>query len=352
LKTIDELYEELRESFAGTTGIAVRADSAPAARLYAMAAQLNALYHQLEWTREQCFPQTATGEYLDRFAQMRTLTRRPAAAAAGTVRFYKSGESSRAVTVPAGTVCMTAGYVRFVTAAEAVIGAEDSWADVPVEAAEAGAFGNVAAGAVCVLANAPVGVGWCENLAAMEGGSDAEDDETLRARVLATYARLPNGANTAWYESAALGFSGVAAVSVVPRPRGVGSVDVIVASREGVPSTALLTEIGEALRSMREIAVDLRVLAPETESVTVSVRVRAAAGYDGETVRSAVEEAVESWFDGTLLGKGVTRARLGAVIFGVEGVENYELLVPAADVSAQTGVLPVLGSVTVAELEA
>ena len=40
----------------------------------------------------------------------------------------------------------------------------------------------------------------CTNPAAFTGGSDEEDDETLRARVLESYQRLPNGANTAWYE--------------------------------------------------------------------------------------------------------------------------------------------------------
>lgn len=52
-----------------------------------------------------------------------------------------------------------------------------------------------------------------------------------------------------------------------------------------------------------------------------------------------------------LLGQSVLRAQLGALIFGVEGVENYALTAPAADVAAAVDELPQLGTLTVAALE-
>ena len=47
----------------------------------------------------------------------------------------------------------------------------------------------------------PIGVVQCTNPAAFSGGCDAESDEALRGRVLASYQRLPNGANAAYYLS-------------------------------------------------------------------------------------------------------------------------------------------------------
>ena len=41
------------------------------------------------------------------------------------------------------------------------------------------------------------------------------------------------------------------------------------------------------------------------------------------------------------------RARLGALLYGVDGVENYAVVPPAADVAAADDVLPVLGTLTV-----
>ena len=80
-------------------------------------------------------------------------------------------------------------------------------------------------------------------------------------------------------------------------------------------------------------------------------QVAARPGADFNTVRQAVESAVRGWFDGRLLGQSVLRAQLGALIFGVEGVENYALTAPAADVAAAVDELPQLGTLTVAALE-
>ena len=43
---------------------------------------------------------------------------------------------------------------------------------------------------------------------------------------------------------------------------------------------------------------------------------------------------------------------LGDLLYHVEGVENYRLLAPAADLAAEDGTLPMLGRVTVTEMEA
>lgn len=91
--------------------------------------------------------------------------------------------------------------------------------------------------------------------------------------------------------------------------------------------------------------------APEVKSIDVSVAVAAADGADGEAVRSRVEAALRAQFDGRLLGRDVLRAALGAVIYGVDGVANYNIAVPAADVTAAADELPVLGTLTVTEME-
>ena len=45
-------------------------------------------------------------------------------------------------------------------------------------------------------------------------------------------------------------------------------------------------------------------------------------------------------------------AELGNLLYHVEGVENYRLLAPAADLAAEDGTLPMLGTVTITEMEA
>ena len=88
MKTVDEIYGELAAAFTGATGQTAGQDGDMAVRLYAVAAQVYALYVQADWTARQCFPQTAAGEYLDQHAFLRGLERKEAAPPVGAIRFH------------------------------------------------------------------------------------------------------------------------------------------------------------------------------------------------------------------------------------------------------------------------
>ena len=47
------------------------------------------------------------------------------------------------------------------------------------------------------------------------------------------------------------------------------------------------------------------------------------------------------------MGCDVLRARLGDVIFQIDGVENYHILCPQEDLAVQPGQMPTLESLTV-----
>ena len=142
-------------------------------------------------------------------------------------------------------------------------------------------------------------------------------------------------------------FEDVAAAVAIPKRRGVGTVDVVVTSRSGVPEQALLTEIGRKMEENREIAVDVAVMGPETVPVDVTVRVTA---QEFEKVSEQVKQAVREWFSGGLLGEHVLRAKLGNLIYAVDGVENYTLVLPEQDVAVERGQLPVLRGLSVEEM--
>lgn len=349
MKTADEIYQELLASFGERTGLEPREGCDLSARMYALAAQVCALYIQADWVVRQAFPQTAEGEYLDAHAQLRGLERKKPVAAQGMVRFTAGEKAETPRSIPKGTVCMTAGLVRFETTEEGVLAANELTADVPVRALEAGAAGNVSAGAVLSMAVAPMGIASCTNPQAFAGGADGEEDEVLRGRVLDTFKRLPNGANAAFYEREALSFDQVAAVAVVSRPRGVGSVDIVPATLAGVPGEALLEQLQDYFEERREIAVDLEVRAPETVTVNIQVKVEPEEGRNKEEVLDRVEQAVQDWFTGKLLGQDILRARLGHLIYSCDGVANYAITAPAADVPVEKDQLPVLGTLTVEE---
>lgn len=349
MKTINEIFQEMRSCFGERTGMEPREGCDLSARMYAVAAQVYSLYIQADWVVRQAFPQTAEGNHLDYHAQLRGLERKPAVAAEGTVRFTAGDTAGTGREIPKGTVCMTAGLVRFETTRSVVLEAGKLTTEAPVRALEPGAAGNISAGTIVSMAVAPIGISSCTNPKEFAGGADGETDGALRVRVLDTFKRLPNGANTAFYQQGALSFDQVAAATVIPRPRGVGSVDVVPATLAGLPSAELLKELKDYFDERREIAVDLQIRAPGTERVNIAVQVKPEEGQNKTEVLRRVEDTLRGWFTGKLLGQDILRARLGELIYHCEGVANYAITTPAADKLIDDDVLPVLGTLRVEE---
>ena len=347
MKETEEIYEEMKNELERRSGAVLSSDGEMSLRLHAVAAELSTLWAQVDWTRCQSFPQTASGETLELHAAARGLERAAAVKSAGSIRFSLDAVRSDAVSVPLGTVCLNAAGLEFETKEAGSIAAGALSCEVKAEARAAGSAGNVPAGSVCFFSLAPVGVAKCTNANAFTGGSDIESDEALRQRVLESFASLPNGSNRAYYEAAALDTEGVGAVSVQPRVRGVGTVDVVVASPAGLPSEATIKAVKTKLEAQREICVDVSVLAPTTVEVPVAAAISVDDGEDFDTVAARVKSAVEQYFNGKLLGKSVLTAKLGSLIFSVEGVSNCTLSKPAADVAISYSQLPVAGTVTI-----
>ena len=340
--TLEEIYQGLAAEFQARTGKTAGSSSELAVRFYAVAAQIYSLYVQGEWTRRQCFPQTAQGEDLDRHAQLRGVARRQAATATGMVRFYVSQPQETQTEIPEGTVCMTAAGVRFLTTRAAEVKAGETYADAPVIAAEAGTAGNVGANTIVFMALPPVRIVACANPEPLTNGLDQEGDEELRARVLATYQRLANGANNAFYRQAAMSFDEVAAVTVLPKARGVGTVDVVPAARGGMPSKALLEEMQAYFDRVREIACDVQVISPTERRMDLELKLWVKEDRDFDTVADAVKRTLKDWFNGERLGQPLLRAQLTSLVFGVDGVANCEFVKPGADLPLDSKTLPVL----------
>ncbi len=347
--TLEEIYQGLAAEFHQQTGQTTGGSSDLAVRFYAVAAQIYSLYVQTEWTRRQCFPQTAVGEDLDRHAQLRAISRRQGTKATGYIRFYLDRPRDIDTAIQAETVCMTATGVRFITTQEGMVPAGELHTDVPIEAAEVGAEGNVGAGTIVYMAIPPTWVVACANPEAFVNGRDEEDDETLRHRVMESYRRLANGANNAFYRQAAMSFNGVAEATVLPRSRGVGTVDVVVAAQGGVPTDALLEELQAYFDQVREIAVDVNVRKPTVKTVDLTVTLTIGEGQEFEQVAEKVRRVLEGWFTGERLGLSVFRAELTTLIFGVDGVENCVITQPEQDILLDEVTLPILGQLTIME---
>lgn len=349
MNTINEIYSELKTSFEEETGLTLNDGGDMALRFRALAAQLVSLQAQAEHTQRQCFPDTAVGDALDSHAALRAISRRPAAKASGTLRFSAAEEAQSAISIPAGTRVISADETEFTVTAGGSIAVGSSYVDLAAQAVKAGKAGNLAAGSAVFMELPPVGIISCTVPSAFTGGADAESDESLRARVLESYRSVKTTGNAAYYLDTALSVNGVAAATVQPRKSGRGTVGVTVADANGEASDALLAAVSSRFNARREICVDVTVTAPTASTVNVAAEIYPAAGYDADAVCESVEDAVRGFFTAKLLGKGVSLAELGSIIFAVEGVDNYSISAPASDVISHPARLPVLGTLSISE---
>lgn len=102
MRSIEEIYQAMLETISERSGFSPAEDCDLAVRLYAAAAQVQALELQADWVLDQSFPQTAQGVYLERHAAMRGLSRTNATKAVGTLRFSAQTAPTADLTIPAG----------------------------------------------------------------------------------------------------------------------------------------------------------------------------------------------------------------------------------------------------------
>ena len=76
------------------------------------------------------------------------------------------------------------------------------------------------------------------------------------------------------------------------------------------------------LEDKREIAVTSRCWSRKEVVVNLVLSVKPKEGLLPGPVLDRVEEAMETWFDGTMLGKSVLLAQIGQRIFRWTGWEN------------------------------
>jgi uncharacterized phage protein gp47/JayE len=347
MKSIEEIVTRLRDDFQKLAGAALRPGGDMDIRLTATAAQLYSLWYNQDFVEKQMFPQTAQGQYLDLHAGLRGIERQQADTAAGLIRFYIETPGDTPTTIPAEVRCVSNSGAEFITLASGEITAGETFCDIPARAKNSGGGGNIPEDSLAYMVNAPVGVNGCVNTAAFSGGADSEGDESLRARILKSYKLMPNGANKAYYETQVLNIPGVAAVSVIPRARGVGTVDIYIAGENGSPEEELLETVTELLNSQREICVSLLIMPPKVQPIDISASVKLAFGKSFAEVSAAVSSRIAEYFSGALLGSDVLRAKLGDIIFDTPGVENYQIGEPVQDMISLAGELPVLGDLNI-----
>ena len=328
-----EFYRAMTARYSALSGFVPDEASDIALRFHALAGELADFSARLDEAARQSDPLTAKGEALDALAALRGMSRRPAAHAAGELTFTRAPGTAGEVSIPAGTACAAPDGRVYLTTDAGSIPAGKTSATLAARAALAGRGGNAAAGSVTLPRRLAAGVAAVENGAPFAGGTDAEEDDSLRRRLLAAWARPANGVNGESYRAAAEAWPGIgsAAVCAGERP---GSLTVYAAA-DGAPTVpeAVLAGLSEALGGMRAPCDTVTVESAEAVAADVSIEIEVPAERFSE-VREALLGRVRETLDRMPVGVGLPVARLCALAMDREEVTNCRVLLPAADLAA------------------
>lgn len=348
-------FEQIRDRYLQAVlnqnaAAAVGPDSDHFVRASAIAAVLEGVYSHQAWVFRQAFPDLADGDYMEKMANQRGLSRKAAAAAGGTVRFNGTAGS----VISAGQQVATAQGVVFSTSAGGTVGVGGT-VDVAATAVVAGAAGNQTNNTPATVSSPPSGVTSAATILTMTGGADIEDDASLLERFLLDLSEVAQGGNGPDFKRWALSVAGVVRAYVFDVRRGVGTVDVVPMPSTGLPGAPMLAAVQAVLDAKRPVGMlpgyGALALAPTAVSAAVTAALTLSSGYTLATVTVAVQAAIQSVFSKLAPGDTLVRNQLITAILNVPGVTDVTLSAPAGNVTcsvnATTLELVMPGAITI-----
>ena len=305
------------------------------------------LYGYIDWVARQVIPDTAESEYLERWAAIWAITRKPADFAAGMVTFTGTNGSL----IVEGTVVQRQDGVQYVVLADVTVASGSATASV--QALVAGDGSNLAAGNRVTLLSPIAGVQSNGTVATggIVGGVDVESDDRLRERLLQRVQNPPQGGSIADYVMWGLEVPGVTRVWVYPMQMGAGTVTVLFATDDDpsgiIPSPAKVAEVQEYIDERRPVTAEVFVGAPIAAPINPSIAIR--------PNTAAVQAAVIAELDDMLTrdavpGGKILISRMREAVSIAAGEENNAFISPTADVTNATGNISTLGTVTFSAL--
>ena len=109
MESYENIVKRMEDAYREASGQEVEAVSDLGLRLRVLAGELYRLQAGMDWLWRQAFPQTATGEQLDRHGAQRGLARREASHAQGVLTFSRYLALDFDLVIPAGTLCAAPG---------------------------------------------------------------------------------------------------------------------------------------------------------------------------------------------------------------------------------------------------
>ena len=300
----------------------------------------------IDWLALQIMPDTAEREWLDRHANIwlvnsdGTTGRKLATLANGIIAFT----GIPGTTVPDATRITTVTGAAFETTEEAVMSSGPT--PIPARALDPGVAGNLPVGQLVTVTGAgteaAAGIDGTATVVTMGGGTEDENDDDLRTRVLERIRQPPMGGDVTDYIAWAKAVPGVTRAWAA-QEMGIGTVTVrfmaddLRSSLDGFPTAYDITQVSNYLNTVRPVAVkDIFVVAPIPRRIDILISKLVP---DSLTIRANVEASLQDMLIRySSPGKTVFAAWKAYAIMGTPGVESVELA------NWEDDLMPILGT--------
>src|SRR6516164_1850499 len=314
----------------------------------AMGALCHLTLQYIDWLALQLLPDTAETEWLDRHGHIWLVNadgstgRKLATQAAGTASFA----GAIGTIVPSGTQLGYGTGISYQTLSQITIGSAPS--PVAIQALDPGAAGNLDAGTALSMQTPVAGVTGV-TVVSLEGGTDDETDDELRARILKRIREPPMGGDATDYEQWALAVPGVTRAWSFPQEMGVGTMtlrfmmDDLRRDYGGFPQPDDVAAVAEYIDTVRPVTVkDMFVVAPIPYPVNIRISYL---DIDNMSTHGAIEASLlAGFYNRQKPGTTWFRAWSDQGILNAAGVNAYDLV--ANDVPMPSnGYLAVLGDI-------
>lgn len=316
-------------------------------------------YGYLDWIARESVPFTCDSEFLEAWAGLKAVLRKPATVATGTW----GGTGTNGTVLPSGTTLQRSDGFTYATTANATV--SSGTISAPIQATTAGANGNTDSGTPITLGTVIAGINGAGTASGnITGGADQEIDAALRTRMLQAYAAPPQGGDATDYVEWALQVAGVTRAWCNPLGAGPGTVivytmfDITEAGSGGFPQgtngvATAETRASPATGDQLAVANYIFPLRPVTALVYSYAPSPQTLNFTVGGIPSGQQAAVTAALTALLVQKGSPLANVSidqsdadAAILAVVGTTTFRVTAPSFPQTPTLGSLFVLGTVT------
>ncbi len=336
---IDRLGTDLKTRLGLTGAVLRRSVVGVLARVYGAA--VHSLYGYLDYIARQAHPLTAEGQWLDRWAALWRVARKPAAFAAGEVTFNGIAGSEIAL----GTIVQRSDGEQYQSNQTVTI--QSGLVNVPVSALDGGIQGNLSSDTVLSLISPIAGVQTrARSVRDFISGGDNETDTDFRARLIARIQSPPQGGTKEDYRQWALSVPGVTRAFVFEHFLGGGTVGVSFVMDNAanlIPDAAKVAEVRAVIEVNRPLMVDVSVFAPIAVVVDFDIRLRP----NQPAVQAAVQnELLDLLRRESQPGQTILLSHMNEAVSIAAGEVDHSLVRPRENINLNENEIALMGSIT------